>query len=130
MPNPIIHFFDKLEDRVRGYLSHYPIIYALIGGFGIVHFWRGVWHLGDDLHMSSIASLVLSTVVLLMTGLLVSFFIGDNILITGLRKEKKLVEKTEDELEFEMSEMEHLKKHISSIEKNLEEIKNVVNKKK
>jgi len=130
MFKPIIHFFDKLEDRVRGYLSHYPIIYALIGGFGIVHFWRGVWHLGDDLHMSSEASLILSTIVLLMTGLLVSFFIGDNILITGLRKEKKLVEKTEEELGLEMGEMEHLKKHILAIEKNLEEIKDVINKRK
>jgi len=130
MIKSIIHFFDKLEDHVRGFLSHYPIIYAIIGGYGVVHFWRGVWHQGDDLGMSATASLIFSIILLLMTGLLVSFFIGDNIVITGLRREKKLVEKTEEELEVEIGEMEHLKKHISAIEKSLEEIKGVIEKKK
>lgn len=130
MIKPIVRFFDKLEDHVRGFLSHYPIIYAIIGGYGVVHFWRGVWHQGDDLGMSATASLVFSIILLLMTGLLVSFFIGDNIVITGLRREKKLVEKTEEELEVEIGEMEHLKKHINAIEKSLEEIKGVIEKKK
>ena len=130
MLKPIIHFFDKLEDHVRGYLSHYPIIYALIGGFGVVHFWRGVWHQGDDFGMSATASIVLGTVILLMTGLLVSFFVGESIVISGLRKEKKLVDKTESELRTEVDEIEHIKKHIEAIEVSLNEIKNVVNKKK
>ena len=130
MLKPIIHFFDKLEDHVRGFLSHYPIIYAIIGGYGVVHFWRGVWHQGDDLGMSSTESLVFGIVLLLITGLLVSFFIGDNIVITGLRREKKLVEKTEGELRTEVDEIEHLKKHIEAMENSLNEIKSVVNKKK
>ena len=45
----ISRFFDKLEDRVRSWLSHQPILYALIGGIGIVLFWRGVWHTADYL---------------------------------------------------------------------------------
>ena len=43
----IIKFFDKIEDKIRGKLSHYPIFYAFIGGVGIVIFWRGVWHTAD-----------------------------------------------------------------------------------
>jgi hypothetical protein len=43
----IFHFFDKLEDRVRGFLSRKPTLYAIIAGFAIVLFWRGVWHTAD-----------------------------------------------------------------------------------
>lgn len=32
---------DKLEDKVRGILSHSPLVYALIGGTAIVLFWGG-----------------------------------------------------------------------------------------
>jgi hypothetical protein len=45
----IVHFFDKLEDYVRGILSKYPIPYAFVGGVSIVLFWRGVWHTADML---------------------------------------------------------------------------------
>lgn len=120
----ILRFFDKMEDRVRGYLSHFPIIYALIGGFAIVHFWRGVWHLADDWGMSSWDSLIVGVVIMLVTGLMVSFFIGDNIVITGLRKEKKLAEKTEEEIRIEEDQIEEIEQHIELIEKNIEEIKN------
>ena len=43
----IFRFFDKLEDHVRIALSHYPIVYTIIGGFSIVLFWRGVWMTAD-----------------------------------------------------------------------------------
>lgn len=42
-------FFDLLEDHVRGWFSHYPILYGIVGGFGVVLFWRGVWHSTDYL---------------------------------------------------------------------------------
>ena len=106
----IFKFFDKLEDRVRGYLSHFPIIYSLIGGLAIVLFWRGVWHTADFVMQYGFYSiwpmalyiyntkgivsliffepinLILSIIVLLMIGLFVSFFIGDQIIISGIRK--------------------------------------------
>jgi hypothetical protein len=122
-----LRFFDKMEDRVRSYLSHYPIIYALIGGFAIVHFWRGVWHLADDWGMTSWDSLIVSVVIMLVTGLMVSFFIGDNIVITGLRREKKLAEKTEEEIRIESDQIAEIEKHIILIEKNLDEIKLYIN---
>ncbi|HYD92823.1 MAG TPA: hypothetical protein VEA37_15215, partial [Flavobacterium sp.] len=43
----IDNFFDKVEDHVRGWFSHRPILYGLAVGFGIVMFWRGVWHTAD-----------------------------------------------------------------------------------
>jgi len=102
MTNKIINFFDKLEDKVRSKLSHYPIIYALIGGVGIVLFWRGVWYIADDMSLGSWASIIISIILLLMTGLFVSFFIGHYIIFSGLKQEKKIEEKEEDEIRAEL----------------------------
>lgn len=124
--HPIWHFFDKFEDHNRSVLSHYPIAYAIIGGFGIVQYWRGVWHLSDEWGWSSITSIVVGLVVLLASGLLVSFFIGDNIVLTGLRKEKKLVEKTEEEIRLEEEQVLDIQAHIKKIESSLDEIKQKV----
>jgi len=126
----IMKFFDKLEDRVRGKLSHYPILYALVGGVGIVLFWRGVWHVADDMSLGSWASLIISLILLLMTGLFVSFFIGHYIIFSGLKQEKKIEEKEEEEIKMEldlqraqMDTLIEIKKRIENIEKEIREIK-------
>ncbi len=124
----IWRFFDRFEDHNRAFLSHYPIVYAIVGGFGIIQYWRGVWHAADEWGWNATTSVLIGLIVLLATGLMVSFFIGDNILLTGLRREKKLVEKTEEELELEEGEVQNIKTHISAIEKSLEEIKKKLNK--
>ena len=138
----IIHFFDKLEDRVRAWFSHYPILYAIIGGVGTVLFWRGVWHTTDFIsalyfHPEAAAtlgtvdfpafwdgffSLVAGVVILLMTGLFVSAFIGDHIIISGIRHEKKVTEKTEEEVEEEESVIKRVHEELHTIGKRLEEI--------
>lgn len=128
----ILHFFDKLEDRVRGRLSLYPIIYAIIGGVGVVLFWRGVWHTADIIMAQGDIwavifyepyTVVWTTVIMLLTGLFVSFFIGENIVISGLKHNKKVFEKTELEVAEEESEIAGVVKHIKNIEKELEELK-------
>ncbi|MEK7170312.1 MAG: hypothetical protein AAB767_03430, partial [Patescibacteria group bacterium] len=82
----LYHFFDKLEDTVRERLSRIPIFYGIVGGVSIVLFWRGLWYTADLLEQSggiwttifsAPISLVLSALLLLLTGLFVSFFIGD-----------------------------------------------------
>ena len=96
----IINFFDKLEDKIRGKLSHYPLVYAFLGGIGMVLFWRGVWMPADEFSfLTGPVSIIISVSVLLLIGLFASFFVGDQIVISGLRKEKKLIEKTEDFIE-------------------------------
>ena len=116
----ILYFFDKLEDNVRGHLSHYPIIYTIIGGIAIVLFWRGVWHTADLLEgqggwigfiFSPVVNLILVVVVLLMTGLFVSYFIGDTILMSGLRGQKKAADKTEHEVKEEEEKIGGRAKH-------------------
>jgi hypothetical protein len=128
----IIHFFDKLEDRIRGRLSLYPIIYAFIGGVGVVLFWRGVWHTADILMQQGGVwavifyepiTVIWTTVMMLLTGLFVSFFIGERIVISGLKHEKKVFEKTEAEVAEEEGEIAGAILHIKIIEKELAELK-------
>lgn len=120
----IFKFFDRLEDKIRVALSHYVVLYALIGGISIVLFWRGVWMMADDMMLSGFASVLISTITLLLTGLFVSFFVGDRIVLSGLKREKKLVEKTEEELKTETEISAKMLVKIEKMEKDLEEIKN------
>lgn len=129
MVRATLRFFDKLEDSIRISLSHYPIVYSLIGGFGIVLFWRGVWMFADEIYLSSSASILISIVILLSTGLFVSVFIGDSIILTGLRGEKKIAEKTEDEVRQETQRLAKIEKKLNALEKLLREnMKNTPNK--
>lgn len=121
--NILYKFLDKLEDKVRGKLTHYPIIYAIIGSIAIVSIWRGIWHVSDDLSITSWESLLGGIFLALITGLMVSFFIGENIIISGLNKEKRIDEKTEAEIRVERS-------ILTRIEEDIREIKEILKKKK
>jgi hypothetical protein len=125
----IIKFFDRLEDKVRGKLSHYPIVYALIGGVGIVLFWRGVWHTADDINMGSTISLILGTSILLLTGVFVSQFIGNRLIISGLVGEKKISEKAEEEIETEETQIRNLQSTLNRVEKKISDLEEEIEKK-
>lgn len=131
-------FFDKLEYKLRVRLSHHPVIYAIIGGVGIVLFWRGVWHsmdyfmlllrssdssssidLTSELWWDGPLSFLIGLIILLLTGVFVSNFIGNEILISGLRGEKKLSEKTEDEIETEADKIDEIEEKLKEISKKL-----------
>ncbi len=127
----IYRYFDKLEDRVRGRLSRYPIVYTLIAGTAIVLFWRGVWKTADDLAVfmpenlrwvDGPLSVAVSTFILLITGLFVSFFVSDQILISGIKKEKKMIEKTEEEVKQEEGELKSISRKIDDMDKELKEV--------
>ncbi|MBC7836811.1 hypothetical protein H7X87_03475 [Acetobacteraceae bacterium] len=121
--NPL-HFFDKLEDNLRARLSHRPILYAFVGGIGIVLFWKGVWETAE--HFPTLygwPSAVLGLLLILPTGLFVSFFIGDNIILSGYTRQKKLVEKTEAEIIAELDVMHDIKIRLEGIERDVREIK-------
>lgn len=116
-------FFDRLEDAIRGHLSRYPILYAFFGSIAIVLLWRGVWLMADALGVSGLTSFVLGAAVLLATGLFTSFFVGDSILISGIRNEKKLIEKTEEEVSEEGVMIASIKKEIQREGKDLEAVR-------
>lgn len=125
MVRKVIRFFDKLEDRVRARLSRNPILYALIGGVGIVLFWKGTWETAEAYSwLHGPASIVAGVVIMLMTGLLVSFFIGDSIILSGFRREKKLVEKTEQELiKAEKSATDQILAKLDHLEQDIHDLK-------
>jgi len=134
----IARFFDKLEDKVRTRLSHRSIIYALIGGICTILFWRGVWHTGDILmekggfwgwFLYEPVTIIWTSIILLMTGLFVSNFIGERIVISGLKKEKKVTDKTEGEIQEEESKIKILERKLDRMVNDIEEIKNAVSKK-
>lgn len=138
MIKDILIFFDKLEDKVRATLSRMPIFYTLIGGIAIVLFWRGVWHTADILQAKGgwlgfffyePTNLVIVAIVLLLTGLFVSYFIGDTILISGLKGQKKMGEKTEKEIKQEGEELIEIRSTVNEIKKEMDEVKDLLEKK-
>jgi hypothetical protein len=135
MVKKILTFFDKLEDNIRTHLARYPIAYTLIGGIAIVLFWRGVWHTADILQAKGgwlgfvfyePTNLVLVLIVLLATGLFVSYFIGDTILISGLKGEKKVTDRTEREVKEEEQKIVELRTTIQEMKSEVDEIKDFV----
>lgn len=134
-------FFDKVEDRVRIRLSRFPILFGFIGGFAIVEFWRGVWHLTDWVFLrlgydpyglfSSIFSVVISSFLLLITGLYVSLFLSDeSIILSGKRGEaKKIFERTESEIREEEGQILRLEKKVEMLSEVITDLKNELAKK-
>ncbi len=137
----VVNFFDKLEDKIRGRLSHYPILYAFIGGVGVVIFWRGVWHTADfvtevifsyqmngSVNLGSLpwwdgpVSILVGSVLLLSTGLFVFDFIGTQAMISGLKGEKRLEEKTEEEIKLEAGAISEIREEVKEIAHHLDEI--------
>lgn len=132
-----IKFFDRLEDKTREHLSRVPIFYAIVGGITIVLFWRGIWDIADVLEklggvwaflFSPTVSVVVSVVILLATGLFVSFFIGDRIILSGLKHEKKVEEKTEEEVREEEVMLAALHAKLDHLKKELDEMKSLIRK--
>lgn len=125
----LLYFFDKLEDDVRALLSKHNILYAFIGGVAIVLFWRGVWITADQIQfLTGPVSILISVAVLLVTGLFVSFFIGDTIIISGIKKEKRLDEKVAGEVKTELDVLIDMQAKMNSMENELRALREEVKK--
>jgi len=128
MTKRIISFFDRAEDKIRGKLSERPILYAIMASVGTVLLWRGIWHTADvtPIIQNGLVSIVVGILILLLTGVFVSSFIGNSVILTGLRKEKKLTEKTraevERDIEIEKAAFGDIRKTLAHIEKEIEHL--------
>ena len=121
--NVIHKIVDRIEEKARLKLVHHPLVYAIIGSVGIVSIWRGIWHISDDWGVSSWGSLIFGMAITILTGLFVSFFIGENIIISGLNKEKRIDEKTEEEIHKERNTLTRIEKDIKEIKEILSSLK-------
>jgi len=134
---------DKFERRLTIFLSHRPKLYALIVGIGVVLFWRGVWHTADDIHRyyylgpSSVdfltspwwdgpLSLLVGIIILYFTGAFISSFIGNELILSGLRGEKRLSEKTETEVETEIGAIGEIRDALVGIEQKVADLEKKV----
>lgn len=115
----IIKIFDNLELKIRHNLSKKPLVYAFIGSVGVVLIWRGVWMIADQINLSGIGSLVLGVFISASVGLFVSFFVGDSIIISGIKEEKRIDEKTEREIRNEKITLLDIEDKLKEIEKKL-----------
>ncbi len=122
----VLKFFDRLENTTRLALSHHPILYAFIGGIGVVLFWRGIWHIADEINMGSIASFIIGSVILLLTGIFVSEFIGKKIIISDLVGDMELAQKEEAEIETEENQIKRLQSTLSRVEAKLTDLEKKV----
>ncbi len=139
-------FVSKLEQRITILLSHRPRWYALIVGVGIVLFWRGIWHSADHIHSFYYSlsgdfpttdsfntpwwdgplSLMVGGTILYFTGALISSFIGNELILSGLRGEKRLSEKTEGKVKNEVRAISDIKDELKNITSALEELEKKV----
>ncbi|MDP2676063.1 MAG: hypothetical protein Q8O83_00020 [bacterium] len=116
----IFKFFDVLEDKIRFSLSKRPLLYGLISGIGIVFFFRGVWLLADEFSfMTGLITFLASIVILLLSGAFVEHFVSDKIIASGIRKEKKFVEKEAAEIHAETSMLRDVQKDIQKLDKKI-----------
>ena len=101
-------------------------------------FWRGIWHTADLVEngdspfawiFTAPTSTIISAIVLMVTGLFVSFFIGDRIILSGLKHEKKIEEKTEEEVRKEGALLLGAFEKLSHIEREITAIKNELKRK-
>lgn len=149
MIKKILKFFDKLEDRVRIKFSHFPIFYAIFGAVGTILFWRGIWHTADFVAayylaggtdiastinfasgLDGVVSTLIGLMMLLITGLFVATFIGDHIIMSGLRGDKKVTERTEAEIKEDVGLDRKMKEEIHLIMQKLEEIEKKLGERK
>ncbi|MEK7569394.1 MAG: hypothetical protein AAB500_00660 [Patescibacteria group bacterium] len=135
---------DTLEKKLTVYLSHRPKLYAMVVGVGVVLFWRGVWHTADRLHdwysylgTSTIdatispwwdgpLSLLVGVIILYFTGSFISSFIGNELILSGLRGEKRLTEKTETEVETEIRAVSDIRDSIVNLEHKVTDLEKKV----
>ncbi len=127
----IFKYFDRLEDHIRARLSKYPIFYAVCAGIAIVLFWRGVWHTSDILEgqggvlgflFSGPVTILTSTVLLLLIGVFVSAFVGDFLVLSGIKKEGKKMDQTEGEVIKETGEIQNVEQVVDDLYEEIDEV--------
>jgi len=78
--------------------------------------------------MTGPVSVIIGIVTLLLIGLFVSFFIGDQIIISGIKAERRIDEKTEEEIRHEIITFGNIKNDLDEIKNQIKEIREKIEK--
>ncbi len=140
--------WKRLVFRTGTWLSHRPLWYALCGGIGVVLFWRGVWLTADfvafrigvgsgshgSIDVSGLLwwdgplSLAMGALILLVINAFVSSLIGNEVIISSLRAERRANE-AEGRMEAtELSEIEAVRRSLTAATAKLDDLERHVNK--
>lgn len=120
----IIKFLDLLEDKARARLSRHPLLYGVVSGVGIVMFYRGVWMVLDEYQiMTGWVTLVVATTILLLSGVFVYHFVGNSIIISGIKKDKKLTERVHGDVKTDAEFIKEILATVKKIEEKIEGLK-------
>ena len=113
-------------------------------------FWRGIWYTADFItqfifsfqhSVSSVGlsafpwwdgplSIIVGSALLLSTGLFVFDFLGNEAIISDLKKEKKATEKTEEKVMIETGTIGSIEKEVKEIANRLDDIEKNLEQKK
>lgn len=116
----ILRFFDLLEDRVRARLSRHPLLYGIISGVGIVMFYRGLWMVMDGIPwMDGWTTLAIATALLMLSGVFVSQFVSNHIILSGIRREKKMVEKVGEVVKSDVETTREIAERLKRLEEEV-----------
>jgi hypothetical protein len=145
--SPMINRAHKILNKIHIFLSHHSYLYALIVGVGIVLFWRGVWHTVDTVHLylntytgvSTIdasghpwwdgpLSLIVGCLILYVSRAFISSFIGNELILSGLKIEKKMTKTVEAGVESEVSVISEIKEEVDMVTEKLEELEEKLKK--
>ncbi|MDE2019467.1 MAG: hypothetical protein KGJ13_03910 [Patescibacteria group bacterium] len=135
-----MRFLERAERWLRRKLQNHPLLYALVGGVGVVLFWRGVWHMTDFLALTllssrdavtsidwaqgidSLLSFAFGTFLLLSTGLFISELLSGEVLLGKIKKEETTAEETEETVEKESSEIPRIEREVRHIAREVQQL--------
>ncbi len=117
----IISYVEEKESTLRNYLRKHPFLYTFIGSIAVILFWRGIWHTADLIpFLNGPVSIIVGGLILVVTGLFIASFFGE--IISGLKKEEKIVVKTEGEVKKEGVELEMMQTTLKKIEVEIDHL--------
>jgi hypothetical protein len=123
MTKGLITYLGKLEAKIHAHLAHHPVLYAFIGGTGVILFWKGVWETAGFFPiLHGPGSILLGAVILVMTGLVVSVLIGNSVILAGFKHEEKLAQKTEHEVRSEEDMLRDVERELARIEEKIDNL--------
>jgi hypothetical protein len=123
MGKSVISILRQAGRQYRVWLAHRPILYALVGAVGIVLVWKGVDETASYFPiLNGPVSLIIGVVILIGAGLLVPFFAGESIVLSGMEQEEKMVRKVETEEHTEGIALPTIMAELKTIEKDVEQL--------